>query len=70
MSGREVVIDYEFLSWRQNQTVVKELSVSSAAASEEFRSKSPYKMADQCLLENGVNWADGHVEYKELHTVL
>ena len=27
-------------------------------------------MADHCLTENGLNWTDGHIEYKELHTVI
>jgi hypothetical protein len=68
--GRETVIDYEFLRGRQNETVVKELCVAGAAASETFRFKSPYKMADHGSSENGINWADGYIEYKELHTVL
>jgi len=70
MAGREVVIDYEFFRGLQNETVVKELSVASAAAFETFRFKSHYQMADHGLSENGVNWADGRREYKELHTVL
>ena len=41
------MIDFEFLQGRQNETVVKELSVASANAAETFRFKSPYKMADQ-----------------------
>jgi len=44
--GREAVIDYEFLRGWQNETVVKGLCVGSTAASETFRFKSPYKMAD------------------------
>jgi len=68
--GRDVVIDYEFLRGRQNETVVKELCVVSAAAAETFRFNSPYKMADHGSSENGLNWADGHIEYKEIHTVL
>ena len=35
-----------------------------------FRFKSPYKMAEHGSSQNGLNWADGHIEYKELHTVL
>jgi len=70
MAGREIVTDYEFLRGRQNETVVKELFVASANAAETFRFKSPYKMADHGSSENGQNWADGHIEYKELHTVL
>ena len=69
-SSREAVIDYEFLRGRQNETVVKELCVASARASETFRFKPPYKMADHGSTENGINWIDGHIEYRELHMVL
>ena len=62
--------DYEFLRGRHNQTVDKELCVASAAAADKFRSMCPYKMAYHRSSENGLNWADGHIEYKELHTVL
>jgi hypothetical protein len=44
--------------------------VASATAGENFRFKSPYKMADHGSSENGINWADGHIEYKDLHTVV
>ena len=64
------MIDYEFLRGRQNETVVKGLGVAGAAASETFRFKSPYKMADHCLTGNGINLTDGHIKYKELHTVI
>jgi hypothetical protein len=66
----EAVIDYKFLRWRQNETIVKELCVASATISENFRFKSPYKMADHGSSENGINWADGIIQYSELHTVL
>ena len=68
--SREAVIDFVFLRGRHNETVVKELCVASATASETFRLKSPYKMADHGSSENGMNWADGHIEYKELHTLV
>jgi len=68
--GREVLIDCKFLRGRQKKTVAKELCVASAAASETFRFKSPYKRADHGSSENGLNWADGHIEYKDLPTVL
>ena len=68
--NREIVIDYEFLWGRRNEIVGKELCVASAAASETFRFKSPYKMANDGSTENGLSWADGHIEYKELHTVI
>ena len=64
------MIDFEFLRERQNEMVVKELSVASANATETFRFKSPYRMADHGSSENGLNWVDGHIEYKELHMVL
>ena len=70
VSSGEVVIDYEFLRGRQNQTVVKEICVASAIASETFSFKPPYKIADHGSKENGINWADGHIENKELHTFL
>ena len=60
-ANREAVIDFEFLRGRQTVTVVKELCVVSATASKTFGFKSPYN--------NGINWADGHIEYKELHTM-
>ena len=52
--NREAVMDYEFLRGRQNETVVKELCVTSAAT-ETFRFKPPYKLVDHGLTENGIN---------------
>jgi len=46
LNNRVAFIDYEFLRGRQNETVVKERYVASAAASETFRFKPPYQMAD------------------------
>jgi len=68
-SSREAVIDYEFLRGRQNETVGKEVCVFSASASETFRFKPPYKMADHGASDNGINWIGGHIEHRELHTV-
>jgi len=42
--GREVLIDFEFLRWLQNEAIVKELCVASGAAFKTFRFKSPYKI--------------------------
>jgi len=69
VSSREAVIDYEFLRGRQNKTVVKELCGASAIASKTFCFKPPYKMPDHGSIDIGINWMDGHIEYKELHTV-
>jgi len=63
--SREGAFYHEFLWGRQNETVVKELCVASAIASETFRFKRAYKMADHGSIENGINWADGQIEYKE-----
>jgi len=52
--SRKAVIDYEFLRGRQNKTVIKELCVGSAAASETFRFKIPYKMADNGSIDNDI----------------
>jgi len=67
--SREAVIDFEFLRRRQNETFVKELCIASSTASETFRFKSPYKMADHGSSENGINCPDGHIEYNDLHNV-
>jgi len=66
----EDVIDFEFLRGRQKETVVKELCVVSANASETFQFKRPYKIADHGSSENGIQLADGHIEYKELPSVV
>jgi hypothetical protein len=60
-ASRAVVIDFQFLRGRQNETVVKELCVASATASDTFRFKSPYNLADHGSSENAITWADGHI---------
>jgi len=70
MTGWEVVIDFEFLRGWQNETIVKELCVTSAADSETFHFKSPYKMANHVSSEISLNLADRRIEYKELNTVI
>jgi len=67
--GKEVVIHYEFLRGRQNETVFKNLLVASAAASEVFLFKSPYKVEGHDSKGKGLNWSDGHIEYREVHPV-
>jgi len=68
-ASREVVIDFEFLRGRVTETVVKELCVACGTASETFRFKNHYKIADHGSSENCKHWADRHIEYKELHRV-
>jgi len=48
--GKEVVIDYEFLWCRHNETVVKQLWVPSAAASKTFRFEEP--------LQDDASWVE------------
>ena len=62
-ASMKAVIDFEFLRGRQNETVVKELCVSIANASETPMFKSPYKMADHSSSENCIHWADVQIEY-------
>ena len=61
-ANREFVIDFE--------TFVNDLCIASSTASETFRFKRPYKMADHGSSKKGINWASGHIEYKDLHTVV
>ena len=46
------------------------MCVASSTARETFRFKISYKMADHGSIENRINWADGHIQYKDLHTVV
>jgi hypothetical protein len=64
MSGasRDAVIDFEFLRGRQNETVVKELCLSTANASETSTFKGRYKMADHSSSENGIHWCAYRVQ--------
>jgi len=48
---------FSFLRGRQNEIVVKDLSVA-AAVTETFRFKIPYNMAFYGSDENGLNWED------------
>jgi len=66
----EEVIDFEYLKGRQNEIIVKELSVASRNVTDSFRFKSPYSMATHGSDENGLNWDDGHINYHELFTVV
>ena len=59
LSNREAVIEYEFLRGRQNEKVIKELCVASAAASVTFRFKPSYKMADEGSTESDINLSTG-----------
>jgi len=51
----EVVIGFEFLSGREIEIVVKELSVVGVNATKAYRLKSTYTMMPHALEENGIN---------------
>ena len=44
--------------------------MAGATETKTVRFKSPYKMTGHGSKENGINWTDGHIEYKELHMVI
>jgi len=67
---REAVIHFEFFRGRQTETVVKVLCVDKDTASETFRFKGPYMSVDNGSSENGIHWADGHMENKELYSLV
>ena len=50
--GSLVVIDFDVLRERQNETVDKELCAVSAATCDTFRFKRPYKMVDHGSSDN------------------
>jgi hypothetical protein len=54
------VIDYEVLRGRQNDEVVKEVSVAGENVIETFHFKSPYPMTAHGSDENGLSWADAN----------
>jgi len=66
----EVVIDYEFLKGSQDEVVIKELSLAAKNVAYTLHFQSPYAMRPHGSAENGHNWDDGHIPYRQLETVL
>jgi len=66
----EVVRNFEFLRGRQNEIVVKGLSVTAKNMVDSFPLSRPYSMTSHGSYENGLNWEDGHIAYHDLYTVL
>ena len=64
------VIDYEVLRGRQNEEVVKEVSVAAENVTETFNFKSPYSMTAHGCDKNGLSWADGHLDYDKLRETI
>jgi hypothetical protein len=57
----EVVVDYEYLTGSQNETVIKELSIAGENVLETWHFQRPYAMRPHGDEENGFNWDDGHI---------
>jgi len=57
------VVDYEVLRGRQNEEVVKEVSVAAENVIETFHFKSPHTMTAHGCDKNGLSWADGQLDY-------
>ena len=64
------VIDYEILRGRQNEEVVKEVSLAAENVIETFHSKSPYIMTAHGSKKNGLSCADGQLEYDKLRQTI
>jgi len=64
------VIDYEALRGRQNEEVVKEVSVAAENVIENFHFKPPYTMTAHGSDKNGLSWADGQLDYEKLRQTI
>jgi len=64
------VIDYEVLRGRQNEEVVKEVSVAAENVIETFHFKSPYPKTAHGCDKNGLSWADDQLDYDKLHETI
>jgi len=64
------VIDYEALRGRQNEEVVKEVSVAGENVIETFHFKPPYTMTAHGSDKNGLSWSDGQLDYEKLRATI
>jgi len=64
------VIDYEVLRDRQNEEVVKEVSVAAKNVVETFHFKPPYTMTAHGSDKNGLSWSDGQLDYERLRETI
>ena len=70
LTDMEVVMDFEYLTGRQNEIVVKELSVAAKNLSDSFRFKIPYIMTSHGSKGIGLNWENCHIAYHELYAIV
>ena len=64
------VIDYEVLRGRQNEEVVKEVSVAAENVVQTFHFKPPYTMPAHGSDKYGLSWSDGQVDYERLRETI
>jgi len=64
------VIDYEVLRGRQNEEVVKEVSVAAENVVETFHFKPPYPMKAHDSDRNGLSWGYGKLNYDRLRDTI
>jgi hypothetical protein len=56
INKREVVIDFAYLRGRQEEIIVKELSIAAEDVIQTFHFQSPYGMQPHGSEANGLNW--------------
>ena len=66
----EVVVGYESLTGRQNERVIKELSITGENVLETWHFQSSYAMRPHGDEEKGLNWDDGHTHYNQLSNAM
>jgi hypothetical protein len=60
------VIDYEAMRGRQNEEVVKEVSVAAENVIEKFHFKPQYTITAHGSDKNGLFWSDSQLDYEKL----
>jgi hypothetical protein len=65
---KEVVIDFQYLSGRRDEIIVKELSLAAEDVIQTFHFESPYEMEPHGSETYALSWNDGHIPYYTLHT--
>ena len=66
----EIVLENEYLTGTQNETVIKEMFIAGENVLETFQFPSPYAVRSHGDTEIGLNLEDGHIPYKQLFTFL
>jgi hypothetical protein len=66
----EVVVDYEYLTGTQNETIIMEMSIAGENVLETLHFQSPYAMRPQGDTEDGLNWDGCHISNHQLSTAL